>query len=125
MAIATEGLLRYLTFEEKTQLAAHVHEILGRYGGWWITPDIHLKEWAALQTPAYRKTETATLGRDLSANYFDDLDHAQAFFESCGFAVDSRPLLEGIRDQLDVHPRNEQVAADVNNRRIFVLTPKL
>lgn len=125
VAVTTEGLLRYLTFQEKTHLAANVHAILRRYGGCWITPDIHLRAWAALQTPAYRETETATLGRDLSANYFDDLDHAQAFFETCGFAVDSRPLLEGIRGRLVVHPQNEQMVADLNDRRIFVLTPKL
>lgn len=125
VAVTTEGLLRYLTFEEKTQLAAHVHEILRRYGGCWITPDIHLREWAVRQTSAYRETETATLGRDLSANYFDDLDHARAFFERCGFAVDSRPLLEGIRGLLVVHPQNERLVAELNDRRIFVLTPKL
>ncbi len=123
VAVTTEGLLRYLTFQEKTQLAANVHEILRRFGGCWITPDIHLREWAVRQTPAYRETETATLGRDLNANYFDDLDHARAFFESCGFAVDSRPLLEGIRGQLAIHPPNEQLAAELNDRRTFVLTP--
>lgn len=123
VAVTTEGLLRYLTFEEKTQLAANVYEILRRYGGWWITPDIHLREWAVRLPPAYRETETATLGRDLNANYFEDLDHARAFFESCGFRVDSRPLLEGIRGQLVVHPQNEQMVAELNDRRIFVLTP--
>jgi len=124
VAVTTEGLLRYLTFDEKTHLAANVHEILRRYGGWWITPDIHLRQWvAARQPPAYREAETAALGRDLNPNYFDDLDHAQAFFEGCGFAVDSRPLLEGIRGQMVVNPQNERFVAELNDRRIFVLTP--
>jgi O-methyltransferase involved in polyketide biosynthesis len=123
VAATTEGLLRYLTFEEKTQLAANVHEILRRYGGWWITPDIHLKGWADRQSAVYHQTERQTLGRSLDSNYFADLDHAQQFFEGCGFAVDSRPLLEGIRDQIAAL-HNDELMRDLNERRIFVLTPK-
>jgi O-methyltransferase involved in polyketide biosynthesis len=123
VGIATEGLLRYLTFDEKTQLAATVHEILRRYGGWWITPDIHLQSMTRQQTPDYRQNETATLGRDLSANYFSDLGHAQAFFEGCGFAMDSRPLLEGLPDRISAHP-NQELLAEMNERRLFVLTAR-
>ena len=122
VAVTMEGLLRYLTFEEKTQLAANVHEILQRFGGWWITPDIHLRSWAERQSPEYRQSEQKLLGRSLDSNYFADLDHARQFFESCGFAVDSRPLLEGIRDQIGFE--NEKLMDELHDRRIFVLTPK-
>ena len=126
VAVTTEGLLRYLTFEEKALVAANVHEILRRYGGWWITPDIHLRSWAQRQTPtqyqAQRQAEVNTLGRDLDANYFEDLDHATRFFERCGFAVDSRPLLEGIQDQIEAAPSGE-AAGMLNDSRLFVLTP--
>jgi len=122
-AVTTEGLLRYLTFEEKTDLAANVREILRRYGGWWVTPDIHLRSWAQQQNPAHHQSELETLGRDLHANYFADLDHAWEFFEGCGFAVDSRPLLEGVRDQISASG-NEELMAELNDRRLFVLTPK-
>jgi O-methyltransferase involved in polyketide biosynthesis len=123
VAVTTEGLLRYLTFEEKTNLAETVHQILRRYGGWWITPDIHLKVWARRQTAAYLQTELELLGRSLDSHYFADLDHAQTFFEGCGFAVDSRPLLEGIRDQIVPAQREDQIT-ELNERRIFVLTPQ-
>jgi O-methyltransferase involved in polyketide biosynthesis len=123
VAVTMEGLLRYLTFEEKTLLAANVLDILSRYGGWWITPDIHLRSWAQRQTPAYRQSEIKLLGRSLDSNYFADLEHAQAFFEHCGFVVDSRPLLESIRSRIS-DLRNEQMMAELNDRRIFVLTPK-
>ena len=122
-AVTTEGLLRYLTFEEKTDLAANVREILRRYGGWWVTPDIHLRSWAQQQNPDHHQSELETLGRDLHANYFADLDHAWEFFEGCGFAVDSRPLLEGVRDQIS-GSGNEELMAELNDRRLFVLTPK-
>lgn len=123
VAVTTEGLLRYLTFEEKTQLAANVHEILLRYGGWWITPDIHLKGWAERQSATYHESEVETLGRSLDSNYFADLDHAQRFFEGCGFAVESRPLLEGIRDQIATLHYGKY-ARELDERRIFVLRPK-
>ena len=123
VAVTTEGLLRYLTFEEKTHLAANVREILRRYGGWWITPDIHLRSWAQRQSETYHQSELETLGRSLDSNYFADLDHAQRFFEDSGFTVDSRPLLEGIRDQIAAR-QNEALIAELNDRRIFVLTPK-
>ncbi len=123
VAVTTEGLLRYLTFEEKTHLAETVHQILRQYGGWWITPDIHLKAWARRQTAAYRQTELEMLGRNIESNYFADLDHARQFFEDCEFAVDSRPLLEGVRDQI-LPLRLEDQITELNDRRIFVLTPQ-
>ena len=122
VAVTTEGLLRYLTFEEKALVAANVLDILRRHGGWWITPDIHLRTLAQRQTPAHREAERKTLGRDLNANYFEDLGHARQFFEGCGFAVDSRPLLEGIQDEIQTRP-NEEQAAMLNDSRLFVLTP--
>src|SRR5690348_6468099 len=121
VAVTTEGLLRYLTFEEKTLVAANVHEILRRHGGCWITPDIHLKSWAQRQTSPQRQAELQTLGRNLDANYFEDFDHARQFFERCGFVVDSRPLLEGIQDQIEA-PANGEQAAMLNGSRLFVLT---
>lgn len=122
VAVTTEGLLRYLTFEEKALVAANVHEILRRYGGWWITPDIHLRSLAQRQTPTQRQAELKTLGRSLDANYFEDFDHARQFFERIGFAVDSRPLLEGIQDQMEAPPSGE-AAEMLKDSRLFVLTP--
>jgi O-methyltransferase involved in polyketide biosynthesis len=123
VAVTTEGLLRYLTFEEKARVAANVLEILERYGGWWITPDVHLKSWVERQTAALRDKERETLGRSLDANYFNDMDHAREFFEECGFAVDSRPLLECLPGPL-ASSRTEEVTAFLNGCRMFILTAK-
>jgi O-methyltransferase involved in polyketide biosynthesis len=123
VAVTTEGLLRYLTFEEKTVLAANVHEILRRYGGWWITPDIHLKTWALRRSPVHRQNEQERLGRNLDSNYFEDVDHARRFFEACGFVVDSRPLLAGFQDQ-SAPPPHEDLIPWLNDLRLFVLTPE-
>jgi len=121
VAVTAEGLLRYLTFEEKKRLAGNVLEILQRYGGWWITPDVHLRSWALRHAPADRQAERERLGRDLAPNYFDDLDHAYRFFEGCGFRVETRPILEGNRGEITA-PQNEERAAELEEYRLFVLT---
>jgi O-methyltransferase involved in polyketide biosynthesis len=123
VAIATEGLLRYLTFPEKEQLAANVREILSRFGGIWVTTDIHLRHWAQTHGgPLRRASETERLGRNLDPNYFDDLEHAREFFEHCGFDVESRPLLEGIRESIVSLPNaTEELRAELNDRRTFSL----
>jgi O-methyltransferase involved in polyketide biosynthesis len=123
VAITTEGLLRYLTFDEKKQLGAIVHGILALHGGFWVTTDIHLRQWAmGHRRLVNRKMETERLGRSLDANYFDDLDHARRFFEECGFRVEERPLLEGVRDQVHSLPTApDELAAELNARRAFIL----
>lgn len=122
VAITTEGLLRYLTFAEKTQLAANVRGILSRFGGFWITTDIHLRQWAERRRLILREAETERLGRVLDANYFDDPEHARTFFEGCGFQVESRPLLEGIRESVVSLPyAPEDLLSEMNDRRIFIL----
>jgi O-methyltransferase involved in polyketide biosynthesis len=123
VAIATEGLLRYLTFDEKQQLAGGVHEILSRFGGFWVTTDIHLRKWTQHRRgQVNRQLEAERMGRDLNPNYFDDLEHARTFFESCGFAVESRPLLDGIREQVMSMPQaSEELLAELEERRVFVL----
>jgi len=122
VSITTEGLLRYLTFEEKAQLAANVHGILARFGGMWITTDIHLRHWAERRSPLRRETETERLGRALDPNYFDDLEHARTFFEGCGFQVESRPLLEGIRESVISLPNaTDELVEELTDRRVFIL----
>lgn len=125
VAVTSEGLLRYLTFEEKSQLAENVRQILGIHGGTWITPDIHLRELAQK-----RKRQTgadwsfaAELGRDINANYFDDFAHARSFFEGCGFRVEERPLLQGIRQRVISLPlASQELLAELENRRIYMMT---
>lgn len=122
VGITTEGLLRYLTFPEKVQLCANVRDILARHGGFWITTDIHLRHWARQRAPIRAERERETLGRDLDPNYFEDVEHAQRFFEENGFAVESRPLLQGIRDRIVSMPlAPEELVAELNDRRVFVM----
>lgn len=123
VAVTTEGLLRYLTFDEKRRLAANVRVLLARFGGMWVTPDIHLRKFAeGHRRVARHAMETERLGRDLDPNYFDDLAHARRFFEECGFEVESRPLLEGIRESVVSLPTAPpELMDELNERRTFIL----
>ena len=40
VAIINEGLLRYLTFEEKEIVAKNIYNVLHKYNGVWITCDV-------------------------------------------------------------------------------------
>ena len=128
VAVTSEGLLRYLTFEEKSQLAENVREILGTYGGMWITPDIHLRKSAPERQPQSGMdwNFAAQLGRDIDPNYFDDFAHARSFFEGCGFQVEERPLLEGIRQRVISLPlASQDLLAELEDRRIYTMTVRL
>ncbi|HEY4474350.1 MAG TPA: class I SAM-dependent methyltransferase [Candidatus Paceibacterota bacterium] len=115
LAIINEGLLAYLTLEEKTILAKNIHEILSLFGGVWITPDII---W-----PENKKGDTATpdnymqnmqklTGAAIGQNRFKSEEEAKIFFENMGFQVESRPFTE-IYDQLTSPKKLGQTAEDV------------
>jgi O-methyltransferase involved in polyketide biosynthesis len=40
IVVVTEGLLRYLNFEQKAIVAKNIHQLLEKFGGFWVTPDI-------------------------------------------------------------------------------------
>ena len=124
VTITTEGLLRYLTFEEKTQFASNVKQILARYGGTWVTPDIHIKEFAPGRSRSeFHQQLMQGLGRDIGGNYFDSVEHARVFFEACGFSVEDRPLLENIRNRVGcLSFATPSLLAQLEQRRIFVLS---
>ena len=124
VAVTTEGLLRYLTFPEKSQLAAIVREILAQFGGAWITPDIHLKQWAIERSrSSLDLSMRQRLGRDLLGNYFNDLAHARRFFETCGFLVEERPLLEDRDMVASLALATPSLLDQLEQRRTFILRP--
>lgn len=102
VAIVNEGLMRYLTFPEKTVLARNVHTLLEAYGGVWITPDISLRSALAREDEAakgHTDSLKRTTGIDVSQNVFEDVAQAQRFFEDLGFTVEQHSFLE-VSDEL-------------------------
>jgi O-methyltransferase involved in polyketide biosynthesis len=105
VAVVNEGLLRYLTHEEKALVASNVLSILKECGGIWITPDTAIA--ATFEQVAGRSEEAQKLSAEVEKmtginkerNYFKDEATAQAFFEDRGFSVEKHSYLE-VFDQL-------------------------
>jgi O-methyltransferase involved in polyketide biosynthesis len=91
VAIVHEGLLQYLTATETETVARHVHQLLEKHGGVWITPDFAIKadaENVSAQQLRFRRTVAAAAGRTMYNNAFNDTEHVIAYFANLGFQVE-------------------------------------
>lgn len=104
--IINEGLLLYLTVDERRTCAGNIRSILAQYGGRWITPDIIDREstarFVSQMTPDLKSAFHRTLdrighltGRDIEKRFFNSREQAVDFFESCGFKVE---LFQMVKD---------------------------
>jgi O-methyltransferase involved in polyketide biosynthesis len=120
IAVVNEGLLRYLNFDEKATVARNVHELLERFGGVWITPDITLREGLFGQTDEKMKAQTdrvqKLVGVDFSKNVFDNEEAAIKFFGELGFDVERHAFTE-MTDEL-VSPEKLGLSPDQVERLI-------
>lgn len=102
LTVLNEGLMRYLTFGEKSMLAQTVYKLLSEYGGVWITPDISLRQALAREdavASGHTQGLKQTTGIDIDKNVFEDEKRAKNFFENLGFSVERHSFLE-VTDQL-------------------------
>ena len=129
VAVVNEGLLRYLTFEEKTVMARNVQELLGLFGGTWITPDLSLRPQSAFGLSGERRREQFAriermTGIDVAKNYFENEDAARVFFEDLGFRIERHSFVE-IADELvspqNLHLSSEQVEKEIGRLAVFVM----
>lgn len=101
LGIIHEGLLRYLSFDQKAVVAKNIHTILESFDGVWITPDISLKSIVKAETFMGGKFEKIKerIGINIDNNLFDNVEHAQKFFENLGFTVEKHNFME-VKDLL-------------------------
>lgn len=88
IAVINEGLLRYLNFSEKRQVAENIHDLLSRYGGVWITSDVTPKKFIEYQNkslPNFNKNISEITSRNDISNRFEDENHIREFFGNIGF----------------------------------------
>lgn len=104
--ICNEGLLMYLSREEKAIMAAHVHKLLSASGGVWVTTDILFNGYREkmVEMLGYKLDENIKanlniignqVGRDLSNNNFEDEADALKFYNDLGFEVEFMPQYDG------------------------------
>jgi hypothetical protein len=93
ITIINEGLLAYLSFDEKTILAKHIYSLLKSFGGVWITPDIIWpSDVGHNEKDNYLKGVQTLTRSNVEKNRFRDEKEARLFFEELGFLVERYPF---------------------------------
>ena len=90
IAVINEGLLRYLTFDEKRQVAQNIYDLLYKYGGIWITCDVTPKKFINSQDkalPDFNNNLTNITSRNNLNDRFEDENHIREFFGNIGFEL--------------------------------------
>lgn len=88
VAIINEGLLRYLTFDEKKIVATNIYKILKQYNGIWITCDVTPKKFIKSQNsinPEINKNLNNLTSRNDLEDRFEDYNHIKKFMKEIGF----------------------------------------
>lgn len=117
VTIINEGLLRYLTFQEKAKVAQNIHKLLKEYGGTWITSDISLKKILSKENAVmanHVKKISELTGKNIEGNRFETEQQAKEFFENLGFSVERHSFMEVIND-LKSPARLELPESEVKN----------
>jgi hypothetical protein len=93
-AVCNEGLLPYLTMEEKASMAQNLRDLLKNGRGCWITTDIAYKELQEkLSTALGPGVEKAVQNvKQIVGNDFIDKTVALKFYNDLGFTVEEFPL---------------------------------
>lgn len=97
VAVVNEGLLRYLTFDEKAQVASNIRGLLEQLGGVWISGDGATKSFRDSQNknvPGMNTTLMNTTKRNDVGNAFESQEHFRDFFGNLGFTVEFHSYTE-------------------------------
>lgn len=103
IAIINEGLLRYLTFEEKRIVAKNIYDILKQYNGIWITSDVTPKKFLKSQNEAlkdFNKGVSTITSRNNLNDRFEDIKHVKNFFGEMGFEIIEVHKFNEVKDEL-------------------------
>ncbi|MDE1833435.1 MAG: hypothetical protein KGH58_03385 [Candidatus Micrarchaeota archaeon] len=131
ITVINEGLLVYLTKEEKARVASNIHSVLGGSGA-WVTPDIYTsQELEAMirRDPEMSDALDAVWGkvhRDMRDNMFDTREEAVSLFEGLGFRVERRKSMDGsfvMSSLLRLGPSEDRLEA-LGKHETWVMRPR-
>ena len=103
VAVINEGLLRYLTFDEKRIVAENVYSFLKKHGGIWITCDVTPKKFIQSQDkalPSFNKNLNNVTSRNNLNDRFENIEHIKQFFGDIGFEVAEVHKFGGMKEEL-------------------------
>ncbi|MFX1488046.1 MAG: hypothetical protein ACFFBI_02795 [Promethearchaeota archaeon] len=90
LAIVNEGLLMYLSEEQKQKVCAIICDLLRKRGGYWITADIYIKKetQVIISNGFYdEKGKRFLAEHQVEENKFENFEAAEAFFKEFGFNI--------------------------------------
>lgn len=122
VGVVCEGLLRYLSFEDKSTLSRSIYSLLKTFGGAWITPDIEVLD---NEKQLIHRKSLEKQGVTVEDNIFADMDSALKYFESFGFAVQVTPLSDILDECISPSKcglTREQAVDKLNGRIMFTMT---
>lgn len=103
LAIINEGLLRYLTFDEKRMVGQNIYNMLKKYGGVWITCDVTPKKFLQKQdeqNPTLNNNLNNVTSRNNLNDRFENEAHIRSFFGEIGFNnIEIHKFIE-VKDEL-------------------------
>ncbi len=103
IAVINEGLMRYLTFDEKKLVAQNIYDLLSKYGGIWITCDVTPKKFMKSQDkalPDFNKNLSNITSRNNLNDRFEDENHIRRFFGEVGFELVEIHKFNEMKDEL-------------------------
>lgn len=123
IVIVNEGLLVYLSTDEKKKLCHNIRSLLEKTGGYWITADIYIKSERRFSNfLPDDKLQQFLKEHRIEENKFDSFEQAEAFFKSEGFLIDKEAEAEhqksGSLKYLITNASKEQLEGLSRNGRI-------
>jgi len=118
ISVVNEGLLRYLTFDEKAVVATNIRKILEKFGGVWISGDGATKNFRNSQNknvPSLNTTLMNTTKRNDIGNAFESQEHFREFFDKLGFTIEFHSYTE-VQDELTSPPKLGLSNKDVSDK---------
>lgn len=103
ITVINEGLLRYLTFEEKKLVAKNIYHLLSKHGGVWITSDVTPKKFIKSQDNAlhdFNKNVSTITSRNNLNDRFENIEHIKEFFGNIGFDLVEVHKFSEMKDKL-------------------------
>lgn len=103
VAVINEGLLRYLTFDEKRIVAENVYSFLKKHDGIWITCDVTPKKFIQTQDkaiPSFNKNLNNVTSRNNLNDRFENIEHIKDFFGDIGFQVTEIHKFSEMKEEL-------------------------
>ena len=131
IAVINEGLLRYLTFDEKKIVAQNIYDLLSKYGGIWITCDVTPKKFMDSQDkalPDFNKKLATITSRNNLNDRFEDINHIKDFFGNIGFELVEIHKFNDVKDELysmnKLNIKDEKIEKTLKNAIVVVMKIK-